>query len=58
MITTKGLKERKIPIEWDDGGKIGNKNILILLSTSLLVKILKAFLPSSILLHDLFIVIL
>ena len=26
----KGLQERKHSIEWDDGGKIGNKNELIL----------------------------
>ena len=25
-LTTKGLQERKHSIEWDDGGKIGNKN--------------------------------
>ena len=25
-LTTKGLQERKHNIEWDDGGKIGNKN--------------------------------
>ena len=25
-ITTKGLQERKPTSEWDDGGKMGNKN--------------------------------
>ena len=30
VITTKGLQERKTTIEWDDGGKIGKKNKLIL----------------------------
>ena len=30
VSTTKGLQERKITIEWDDGGKIDNKNKLIL----------------------------
>ena len=29
-LTTKGLQEIKTTIEWDDGGKIGNKNKLIL----------------------------
>ena len=30
-LTTKGLHERKTQLyEWDDGGKIGNENILIL----------------------------
>jgi hypothetical protein len=29
-LTTKGLKERKTTIEWEDGGKIGNKTKLIL----------------------------
>ena len=28
-LTTKSLQERKTTIEWDDGGKIGNKNKLI-----------------------------
>ena len=26
VLTTKGLQDRKTTIEWDDGGKIGNKN--------------------------------
>ena len=30
VITTKGLQERKTSIECDDGGKIDNKNKLIL----------------------------
>ena len=25
-LTTKGLQEKKNNIDWDDGGKIGNKN--------------------------------
>ena len=29
-LTTKGLQEIKTTIEWDDGGKIGNKNKLLL----------------------------
>ena len=28
-LTMKGLQERKTTIEWDDGGKMGNKNKLI-----------------------------
>ena len=28
-LTAKGLQERKSTIEWDDGGKIGNKDQLI-----------------------------
>ena len=27
-LTSEGLQERKLNIEWEDGGKIGNKNIL------------------------------
>ena len=29
-LTTKGLQEIKTTIEWNEGGKIGNKNKLIL----------------------------
>ena len=34
VITTKGLQEGKTTVEWDDGGKICNKNKLILTQTS------------------------
>ena len=29
-LTKKGLQERKTTFEWDDGGKVANKNQLIL----------------------------
>ena len=35
-LTTKGLQERNQTCEWDDGGKIGNKNNVVVLSILIL----------------------